>query len=570
MINELFIEIGLMIILATVGAYIAKLLKQPLIPAYIITGLIVGPILGLITNTEIIRTLSEIGIAFLLFIVGLELSFKKLKYVGGVATIGGIIQVTSLFFIALLISQFFLGFTHLESTYIALALAFSSTMVVIKLLSDKKELDTLHGRIIIGILLMQDIIAILALSLLTTENFSFTTSLITLGGAIFLLVVAILSGKYVFPKLFRFAAKSQELLFMLAISILFLFASLFSLLNISIAIGAFVAGVALANLPYNVEIISRVRSLRDFFAVLFFASLGMQIVVGSLNKIMVPLIVFTVFIVAIKPLLTIVICSFFRYTKRTSFLTSISLAQISEFSLIIAAQGMLLNHISQDIFTMIVVLATISITLTSYFIQFDDSIYRKLAKYLEIFEINLDPTEMEYLPKEAKQTKYDIVLCGYDRIGYNVLKTLTKMRKKFIVVDFNPDIIRHLVKKKINCLYGDVSDVDILERLNLKGAEIIVSTVPNLQDNKLLIHEVKKVNKRAAIFVTAERTDEALELYNLGADYVILPHFLGGEQVSVLLESHKGEIKEVIKNKFNHIDELKKRMDLGHYHPTKE
>lgn len=569
MINVLFTEIGLMIIIATIGAYIAKLLKQPLIPAYIITGVIVGPVLGLITNTEIISALSEIGIAFLLFIVGLELSFKKLKYVGGVTTAGGILQFVSLFFIALLISQFFLGFSNLEATYIALALAFSSTMVVIKLLSDKKELDTLHGRIIIGLLLMQDIIAILALSLLTTKTFSITTSVITLLGAISLLVLALLSGKYIFPVFFKFAARSQELLFLLAISVLFLFGMLFSFLHISIAIGAFVAGVALANLPYNVEIVSRVRSLRDFFAVLFFTSLGMQLVVGSLGKFIVPIIVFTLFIILVKPLVILFVTSFFRYTKKTSFLTAISLAQISEFSLIIAAQGMLLNHISQEIFTMIVVLATISITTTSYFIQFDNQIYRKLAKYLEVFEINLDPTEMEYIPDQTKKAKYDIILCGYDRIGYSVLKTLEKMRKKFIIVDFNPDIIKHLVKRKINCLYGDISDVDILERLNLKDAETIVSTIPDLQDNKLLIHEIKKVNKRAAIFVTADRIDEALELYNIGADYVILPHFLGGEQVSVLLENHGTEIKDIIKNKFTHISDLKKRIDLGHYHPVK-
>ncbi|MBN2367734.1 NAD-binding protein, partial [Candidatus Woesearchaeota archaeon] len=210
----------------------------------------------------------------------------------------------------------------------------------------------------------------------------------------------------------------------------------------------------------------------------------------------------------------------------------------------------------------------VSIALSSYFIHFDDIIYRKLSKPLSIFEINLDPTEMEYMPKEANQIKYDIILCGYDRIGYSVLKTLEKMKKKFIVVDFNPDIIRELVKRKINCIYGDISDVNILERLNLKDAEMVVSTIPNLQDNKLLVQEVRKVNKKAALFLTADQIDEALELYNKGADYVILPHFLGGEHISVLLESHNGEVKELIKNKFNHIDELKKRMGLGHNHPS--
>ena len=269
--ENLFFDIGVVIIIATVFAYIAKSLKQPLIPAYILTGVILGPVLGLITNTDVITTLSEIGIAFLLFIVGLEMDIRKLKHVGMVASLGGIIQIVSVFTIAF-IAALLLGFIVLESVYLALVIAFSSTMVVIKLLSDKKEIDTLHGKIIVGILLLQDIVAIMVLSVLATlSEFSFIVLSLSILKGLIALLIALAIGKYIFPKLFTFAAKSQELLFISAVSVSLLYSIFFNYLGFSIAIGAFVAGVSLANLPYNIEIIGKLRSLRDFFSVIFFS-----------------------------------------------------------------------------------------------------------------------------------------------------------------------------------------------------------------------------------------------------------------------------------------------------------
>ena len=250
--ENLFFDIGVVIIIATVFAYIAKFLKQPLIPAYILTGVILGPVLGLITNTDVITTLSEIGIAFLLFIVGLEMDIRKLKHVGMVASFGGIIQIVSVFTIAF-IAALLLGFVVLESVYLALVIAFSSTMVVIKLLSDKKEIDTLHGKIIVGILLLQDIVAIMVLSVLATlSEFSFISLSWSILKGLIALLIALAIGKYIFPKLFTFAAKSQELLFISAVSVSLLYSIFFNYLGFSIVIGAFVAGVSLANLPYNI------------------------------------------------------------------------------------------------------------------------------------------------------------------------------------------------------------------------------------------------------------------------------------------------------------------------------
>jgi voltage-gated potassium channel Kch len=259
------------------------------------------------------------------------------------------------------------------------------------------------------------------------------------------------------------------------------------------------------------------------------------------------------------------IATFFGYKKRPAFLTAISLAQISEFGLIIAAQGLAFGHINQEIFSMTVLLAVFSMGATTYFIRYEYKIYNKLSKRLSAFENFTNHVhEFEYIPKKSKK---DVVLCGFNRIGYSVYRTLNKMHKKLLVVDFNPEIIKHLIKKKIPCIYGDVGDSEILDRLDLKKVEMVISTVPEKRDNQLLIRKAKDVGSKALIFVTANQIDDALDLYGEGADYVILPHFLGGEHVSVLIEEHTFDVTKVLKTKLKHIKELHHRRILGHEHP---
>jgi len=561
----IFFDIGTIIIIATAFAFVAKLLRQPLIPAYILTGVILGPVLGLITSTEIISTLSEIGIAFLLFIVGLEIDIRKLKHVGIVASFGGTIQIVSTFTIAVIISLL-LGFVVLESVYLGLIIALSSTMVVIKLLSDKKQIDTLYGKIIIGILLVQDIVAILALSVLVSlGEFSFIALSVSIIKGIAVILVAIVVSKYIFPSLFNFAAKSQELLFISAVSISLLYSIIFNYFGFSIAIGAFIAGVSLANLPYNIEIIGKIKSLRDFFSVIFFVSLGMELLLGSLKTLLIPIIILLLLVIIIKPLILMFTTSFFGYKKRTSFLTAISLAQISEFSLILVAQGFLLGHIGQEIFSMTILLAIITISFTTYFVKFENSIYNKTANYLNFFDKFTEyKSDLEYMPKKRSA---EIILCGYNRVGYGIVKTLKKTNKKLLIVDYNPDTVKSLIKQNLHALYGDVGDIEILERLNFKKAKMVISTIPTKQDNKLLIRTAKKSNSKIIIFVTANHINEALELYDSGADYVVLPHFLGGDHLSLLVEEFTDNINKLIEYKLSHIKELKERHSLGHEHP---
>lgn len=554
---NIFIQIGYVIIIATLGGYIAKLFKQPLIPAYIIIGLIIGPILGIITNSIVIASLSEIGIAFLLFIVGLEINFDRLKHVAGVASLGGIIQVAIMFTTGFLIALY-LGFFQLEAAYVGLIIAFSSTMVVVKILSDKKQIDTLHGRIIIGILLMQDILAMFALLVLTTLNeFSFLVLVIAIIKGIILLCIAYLASKYVFPIFFKFAARSQELLFLVSITVMFLFSILFTRLGFSIAIGAFVGGLTIGSLPYNIEVIGKLKPLRDFFATIFFVSLGLGLSVAYIKQLYIPLIILTLIVILFKPFITMIIANWFGYKKHPAFLTGLSLGQVSEFGLIVVFAGLSLGHISEGIYNLVIFLAIITIALTSYFMGYDNKIYAKFAKHIKVFEkLGRVTKHLEYVPDKMKK---DVILVGYNRTGYSIVNTLKKMKKSFLVVDYNPEVIKKLIEEKVPCIYGDIGDCEIIERMNLKKAKLVISTIDNLQDNKLLIKHIKKCNKKLLVFVVAAHVEDALELYDFGADYVVLPHLLGGEKVSFMIEHHAGKISKLLKEKIKHIKELQKR-----------
>jgi Kef-type K+ transport system membrane component KefB len=534
--GNLVLEIGLIIILATILSFIVRLFKQPLIPAYIIAGVILGPIgLGLIKDPVAIRALSELGISFLLFVVGLEINLSKLKTVGPAVIFGGLLQIIAVYVIGYF-TALSLGFAQFESTIIGLVLTFSSTMVVIKLLSDSEQIDTLHGRLALGILLIQDVVVFIVLALLATFNESFSINLITnaLLKLIVLSVIAFLFGKYIFPGLFSFAAKSKELLFMASITVLFLFTTISHLLEFSIAIGAFLAGMALANLPYHHDIIGKVNPLKTFFATLFFVSLGMQLTPIPYSSFKIAFI-FLGIILIIKPIVIYLLTTFFGYEKRTAFLTGLSLGQVSEFSLIIVTLPFVLNLISAELFSMIIFIAIITMILTSYVLEFQNGIYMIFLPILNLIEkiipINLKH-ELEY---KAKQSKNDTVLIGCHRMGAIFLDTLKNFRKKVLVIDNNPEIIKRLIKRKIPSLYGDVRNREILDKIRFKKIKTIVSTVPHEIENLFLIDYVKSKNPKINLLVTANHFHSAKKMYNAGADYVILPHLLTGEKVSLIM-----------------------------------
>ncbi len=561
--SSFFTQLGIIIIVVAILAYLLQLLKQPQLLAYILVGILITPILQFVTNNTIIETISTIGVAFLLFIVGLEMDIKSLKNVAFVTTVGGSIQIALLFCIGY-IAALFLGYLSLEAAYIGLMITFSSTMIVMKLLSDKRELNTLHGRMIIGILLLEDIIAIFALSILTSlQSFSLALIIIALLKFLSLFIIAYLASRYIFPQIFSFAAKNQELLLICSLAVCFLFSITFAVLGFSLAIGAFIAGITLGNLDYNIEIIGKIKSLKDFFAMLFFVSLGMGLSFAVLKKVLLPLIVLLLIILVIKPFITIFLCTLFKYTKKPSFLTAISLTQMGEFSLIIAAQGLALGHISQDTFSLVVVTLLFSIIISSYFIKYDDKLYTLFQKPLHLFD-SFTTERLEYLPTQIKPK---IILCGHNRIGYSILRDLKDIKNRVLIIDYNPEIIDSMVKHGYHCIYGEVTDDEIIDRMQLDQIQILISTVPNLSDNIHLIRRVRAVNSRAKILVTASDIDDSLKLYHQGADYVILPHFLGGEHVSNLVSGIRHKQIDLKEERQRHIDHLHERRKMGHNHP---
>jgi Kef-type K+ transport system membrane component KefB len=532
-----------------------------MIAFYILTGIIIGPLLGIIKNMQVVDVLSEIGIAFLLFIVGIELDLDRLKEVGKVSSVGALVQMAISFLLGFGVFQL-IGFEFMPSLYAGIVLMFSSTMVVIKLLSDKSQLDTLHGRIVIGTLLMQDVVAVVVLSLLSHTGGGVGLVFAGLQGLL-VFVVALFFSKVIFPQLFKFAAKSQELFFLLSITVCFLFALIFSSIGFSIAIGAFIAGLMLGNLPYNVEIVSKVKNLRDFFATVFFVSIGIKLTFHTLADFTVPLVFLFLLTSIIIPIITYSATLLFGYSRKVSFLVAISLSQVSEFALIAVHQGIVVGHITEGFQSLVIIATLLTIIATSYFIKYEDALYRKIIPFLRRIDNLFGRTKQ--FTVQTPHALHSVILIGYDRIGSRIFNSLQKLKKDTLVVDFNPDVISHLMEQQVPCLYGDAADEEVVENMHLPKASLIISTIPHHRDTLLLIRRVREVNPFAKIIVTAYIVEQALYLYEAGADYVILPHLLGGEHAGVLLEEVSGDLDKLISTKLAHIDELKRHGEKTYY-----
>jgi len=552
----LLVDIGLIILFATILAFVSKLFRQPLILAYIVAGVVIGPIgLNLISEALIIQSFSEIGIAFLLFIVGMEINFSKLKHVSIPATITGLINSAILFSTGFLIAHL-LGFTKLEPFYFGIIIAFSSTMLVLKLLSDKEELDTLHGRVIIGVLLLEDLLAILAISMFSSPEFTLNLLLLYLIKGVAILLIGLLIGKVFLPPIFKFAAKSQELLFLASISTCFGFSLFCYYLNFSIIIGAFIAGVAIGTLPYSTEIIWKIKPLKDFFLTLFFVSIGMLLTFTNFSSIIRPFLILLGIVLIAKPIILTLLVKSQGYTIRTSFLTGISLTQIGEFALIIISAGLVLGHISQEMFTLTLFLLVTTMISTSYIMKHKDQIYNLFVPITRI--LDKIPSSKETVEYKTKKLKRPIILFGGHRTGRVIIDSLKKLKKEIVVIDFNPDIIKILMNKGIPCIYGDVSNPKVIQRATIKEAPLVISTIPRLEDNLFLIKNIRAINKKVPIFVTAIHMHEARTLYKEGASYVILPHILTGEMISTILNKIVKRKGEITKLKKKHKSQLRK------------
>jgi len=565
--EPIFIQLAIILSVAFIVSYIVKLFKQPIIIGYILAGIIIGPfILKSGADIGIIHTFSQFGIAFLLFIVGLHLNPKVIKEIGTSSLLIGLGQVILTFGLGFGVSML-LGFSAITGIYVGIALAFSSTIIVMKLLSDKQHLDSLYGKISIGILIIQDLVAIGVLMVISSVSGGVVLGSIGLQSLLIgvgLIVFLFLSGFYILPRLTKSIAKHQELLFLFSIFWCFLIAALFGYIGFSIEIGALIAGIVLSVSPYSVEISSKVRPLRDFFLIIFFIILGLNMPILNLGPIIINALILSAVVLIAKPLIFMALSAFFRYTKRTNFLVGTTLAQISEFSLIVLVLGVAVGHITAEILHTLTLTLVITIFLSTYMIIYSRGFYKRIYKFASLFERKRVRRE-----KDLKK-KYDVILFGYNRIGFSILRSLKKIKEKYLVVDFNPDTISDLKKFNVPCLYGDIDDTELLRELPLDKINMAVSTVPDFETNVLLIETIRLVNPKAIIIVRAHSIKEAMDLYEEGATYVLTPHFLGGEYVAKMIRESKTSKLEYREERIKHIKMLKEIAKRGHEHPEVE
>lgn len=536
MSGDVFTQLSVVIVIAAAMAYIMRLLKQPLLVGYILTGIVVGPSLfRLVDDKHAFETFSEIGIALLLFIIGLELSVSVIRRLGKPVFLTAAAILMTIGTLGFLVGTAF-HFTMVESLLVGLAMFFSSTIIIAKVLSDKKEISRLNGQIAIGVILIDDIVATFALLFVAAVGSGDTLDALDIGllllkGMAVIAVLAFLSIK-VLPRATKSIAKSQELLFLFALAWGFGVATAINHIGFSIEIGALFAGVALAHLPYAHQIGARLKPLRDFFVILFFISLGENLQLENLAAAIIPAIVLSIIVIVLKPLVVMTSLGLLGYTRRTSFKTGINLSQISEFSIILIVLAASSGMINASVAAIITLVALITIIVSTYLMQYDNKIYVKLEKYLNMFE------RAGAVDKKHEIKNYPLILFGFKNGGHQYLKTFRSLKKKFVVVDYDPEVIEDLHRANINYLYGDATDPELLAEIHMDSAKFIVNTIGDHDVNVSLTKYIRRRNADAVIVCYSETYNQAAELYRLGASYVMLPHFIGSERLNTFISTH--------------------------------
>lgn len=557
--HSIFSELSLVIAFAVGVSLFMRLIKQPLIIGHIITGLLAGPsFLHLIKSPETIQVFSDFGIALLLLIVGLGLNPRVIKEVGKIA---GFIALGKIGFTTLfgyMVSRVF-GYSMIPSLLIGVSLSFSSTIIILKLLSDKKEQNRLYGKISIGFLLAEDLVATILLVVVSASGSGGITlkDFATLALKCIWLILAVWAVRVVFiNNMNSIIAKSQEFLFLFAIGWAMGIAALFQSAGFSLEIGALIAGVSLASLPYAQEISSRLKILRDFFIVLFFISLGSHLELHNVVAILPRAAILSLLVLVGNPLIVMTIMGLGGYTKKTSFKTGMLGTQVSEFSLILLLLANKLGHVSQEVLSLVTIVGLVTIAVSTYLILYSDKLYILFERYLELFERRKVKREHE------KKHHFDLVLLGYQKGGQEFLKAFLQLKRNYVVVDYDPSVIDTLEHKGIDYLYGDVTDPEMLEELNLVHSKLIISTITDLAINVMLADWLEANNPHAVFIATADTSDEAAELYGKGVAYVILPHYIGSEKISSFIRKNGFNKTEFKKYREKHLAYLQSHYDL--------
>ena len=548
---DLLANIGLAFTVATVFAFIAKTLKQPLLLAYLLAGVVIGPELGFawVRNREAIEIISEIGLILLLFIIGLEIDLKKLLGAGKPIIVAGITQFllcAALGFGFAWLLGMALGGGRFDAVYLGVTLALSSTLIVVKLLYDKFEITTLPGRITLGVLVFQDVWAILFLALQPNLHDPrleiFFSSLVTGVGLVF---VALGVSRYALPHLFAFVAKIPELLLTTALAWCFLVSGAAALLGLSRETGALIAGVSMSTFPYNVDVIAKVTNIRDFFVTLFFVALGMKIPQPSF-AILGQALAMSAFLMASRFVSVFPVLYAMGNGLRASLIPSINLCNMSEFSLVIAALGLGLKHIGADLVASLTFVFAITSVLSTYMIMYNHELQGWLSAGLG--KLGFKEFGVPEVKAEEAEEEHAIVFLGFFREASSILHELEGLAKdarakallrQILVIDFNPVVLEELNRRGIRCLYGDVSNMDTLHHAKIESARIVVSTISDAvlrgTSNRRILQQVRRVCPAAQVLVAADTVEAALALYEEGADFVYLSRLYSARYMSDLI-----------------------------------
>ena len=559
MSESIFLALSLVIWVVVISLWIMKVLKQPMIIWYILAGTAISLFFpSLLHGNTNFESFGNLWMSFLLFMVGMELNPTIIKELWKSSILTAVLQVliSSLLWWG---ASMALGFDPMTSAYIGIWFSFSSTIVVLKILADKDELESTYGRLSVGILVMQDIIVmLLMLGLATFNNMEWGDVYLTVAQLILKIIIlwsgVFLISKYLIPKITEKIAESQEYLFLFAIGRCFVLGSIFHLMWFGIEIGTLLAGISLATSSYRFEIISRIKSLRDFFIVMFFVLLGSHIEFGHIIPYLPQIIVLSIVVLFGKPLITSIILWKMGHTKKNSILAWASLGQISEFSFILVAMWVTSGVITDpNIVGIITTIWLITIAGSSYGIIYGDKLFNILRPW-----INHLPGTTNSISANQNKESYDIVICGYGRFGSNLHNYILSHNKwSVVVVDEKPKVIKHLEEKEIPCIYGDLGNSEFLQEINVQNTKMIISTIKNFDEDILLLKTMKNHNKNLIVVFVANHLEEALKLYQQGADYVILPHYIWVDHASLMLEEYGFDMEKFLSNKKIQISKLK-------------
>jgi Kef-type K+ transport system membrane component KefB len=553
--DTLLSSIGICVGAAALLALVGWRLRQPLILAYLVTGVVIGPNgLQFVTDQASISGVAEIGLILLLFIIGLEIDIKKLASAGPAVLLTGALQVPICIGLGL-------GFFYLLGVrdapnnhaliYLAACMALSSTLVVVKLLYDKFELDTLPGRITLGVLVIQDLWAVAMIAVQpNVESPNLLPLAFSLWKGALLVVGGLALSKYVLPYLFRAVAKVPELVLVSALAWCFFLSGVASYIGLSKEMGALIAGISLSTFPYNLDVMAKAVSIRDFFVTLFFVALGMQIAVPSLHVVLIALAA-SAFVI-VSRLCVVPILYALRLGLRTSLLPAINLAQVSEFSIVIASLGLATRpqpQITSDVVTIVIITFAITSVVSTYMINASHRVQRILTRALRILRVrDLDSAETE---QERSKTRHEtFVFLGFFRDASSMLHEfehdgtplqVSAFLDKILVVDFNPTVMRELRARGISCIYGDVAHPDTLRHAGIEDAQLVVSSITDDilrgTNNLRMLRNIRATCPKAKVMLTTEHIPQALSFYEAGADFVYIPRLHSAPEIARVLKS---------------------------------